>query len=132
MHFFGITVVIICKFLEVVKSNIIILIAGCNNYLHTLSKKKKFFWISSFLAKTKEGGRSPSAEKTHFFGATKISGRWGGRRSQNLAGWRKIVGLAGSSKDLFFEWKTKKLCYFKVSQFEIFEKQGWPPLWNER
>ena len=33
--------------------------------------------------------------------------------------------------DFLFESKTKKLCHFKVSQFEIFEKQGCP-LWNER
>ena len=97
----------------------------CNNHLHTLSKNKKSFEFHHFWQK--QGGRSPSAEKTHFFGATEISGRWGGRRSQNLAGWEKIVGLAGIFKDLFFESKTKKLCYFKVSQFEIFEKHGCPP-----
>ena len=43
-------------------------------------------------------------------------------------GEKKIVGLAGIFKDFLFELKTKKLCHFKVSQFEIFEKQGWPPL----
>ena len=31
------------KFFEVVKSNIIILMADCNNYLHILSTKKTFF-----------------------------------------------------------------------------------------
>ena len=41
----------------------------------------------SFSAKTKGGGgRSPSGGKTKFFGQTEISGRWGGRGSQNLAG----------------------------------------------
>ncbi len=58
--------------------------------------------------------------------ATEISGRWG-RGSQNLAERRKIVGLAMILKDFFFELKKKKLCYFKVSQFEIFEKHGCPP-----
>ena len=129
MHFYGITVVIICKCFEVVKSNTIILMIRCDNHLHT--KNKIFFWISSFLAKTKGGGRSPSAKKTHFFGPTEISGRLCGRRSQNLAGWKIIVALAGIFKDFSFESKTKKLCHFKVSQFEIFEKQGCPPLWNE-
>ncbi len=133
MPFFGITVVIISKFCEVMKSETKIVLINYNTHVHTLSKKIFFFWISSFLAKTKGGTRSPSAKKTHFFGPTKISGRLCGRRSQNLAGWKKIVGLAGVFKDFLFESKTKKLCHFKVSQFEIFEKQGCPPpLWNER
>jgi len=42
--------------------------------------------MPSFSAKTKGGGRSPSGGKTKFFGQTEISGRWGGRGSQNLAG----------------------------------------------
>jgi hypothetical protein len=61
------------------------------------------------LKKKKGESRSPSAKKTYFFGATEISGRWGGRRFQNLGAWGKIVGLAGIFKDLFFESKTKKV-----------------------
>ena len=89
-----------------------------------------FFFEFCHYPWKQRGGRSPSAKKTHFFGPTEISGRLCGRRSQNLAGWKKIVSLAGVFKDFLFESKTKKLCHFKVSQFEIFEKQGCPPLWN--
>ena len=71
MHFYSITVVIICKFFEVVKSNIIILMADCNNYLHTLSKKKKFFWIWSFLAKIKGGGQVTKCPKKAKFWANR-------------------------------------------------------------
>ena len=41
---------------------------------------------------------------------------------------QKIVGLAGIFKDFYLNQKQKSLCYFKVSQFEIFEKHGCPPL----
>ena len=82
MHFYSITVVIICKFFEVVKSNIIILMADCNNYLHTLSKKKKVFLNFIIFGENKGGGRSPSAQKKQNFGPTKISGRWGDQRVQ--------------------------------------------------
>ena len=84
MHFYSIPVVIICKFFEVVKSNIIILMADCNNYLHTLSKKKEFLNFIIF-GENKGGGRSPSAPKKQNFGPTEISDRWGGRRVQKLA-----------------------------------------------
>ena len=69
MHFFGITVVIICKFFEVVKSNTIILMTDCNNHLHTFSKKTFVFWISSFLAKTK-GGSHLVPKKVKFWANT--------------------------------------------------------------
>ena len=73
-----------------------------------------------------KGGQhwSPSGEKMQFFGQTEISGRWGGRKFQNLAGWEKLFGLVGIFNDFLFESKTKKLCNFKVGQFEIFEKHG--------
>ena len=83
--------------------------------MHTLTKKTK-----QFLNYITIGG------KTHFWGATEISGRWGGQRFQNLAGSQKNVGLAGIFNDFLFESKTKKLWYFKVGQFEIFEKHGFP------
>ena len=79
MHFFGITVAIICKFFEVVKSNII-LMTDCNNHLHTLSKKNVFefhhFW------RKQRGASHLVAKKKQFFGLTKISGRG----SQNSTG----------------------------------------------
>ena len=81
----------------------------------------------SFSAKTKGGGRSPSGGKTKFFEQTEISGRWGGRGFQNLAGWKKLVSLAGIFNDFLFELKSKKLCNFKDGQFGIFEKHGCPP-----
>ena len=83
MHFYGITVVIICKFFEVVKSNIIILMADYNNYLHTLTKKKIFLNFIIF-GENKGGGRSPSAQKKQNFGPTEISSRWGCRRVHKL------------------------------------------------
>ena len=61
MHFYGITVVIICKVFEVVKSNIIILMADCNN------NKKIFFWISSFLANKKGGQVTKCPKKAKFW-----------------------------------------------------------------
>ena len=79
----------------------------------------------SLSAKTK-GGRSPNGGKTTFLGATEISGRWAGRRFQNLARSQKNVGLAGIFNNFLFESKTKKLWYFEVGQFEIFEKHGCP------
>ena len=79
--------------------------------------------------KTKEGGPGHLVPKKRTF--------WGRHKflADYVAGGPKIwpdekknVGLAGIFKDFLFESKTKKLCHFKVSQFEFFEKQGWPPL----
>ena len=69
MNFYGITVVIICKVFEVVKSNIIILMADCNNYLHTLSKKKKVF-LNFIIFGENKGGRQVTKcpKKASFFG----------------------------------------------------------------
>ena len=50
------------------------------------------------------------------FGTETSSGR-----CQNLSGLVEIF------KDFLIESKPKKLCYFKVGQFEIFEKYGCPP-----
>ena len=41
----------------------------------------------------KKNTMSPSGGKTHFFGQTEISGRWGDRGSQNLAGWEIFILL---------------------------------------
>jgi hypothetical protein len=52
MYFYGITVIIICKLLEVVQSNTIKLMANFKNHLHTLSKtKKQFFEFHHFWRK---------------------------------------------------------------------------------
>ena len=39
----GITVVIICKLFDIIKSYITILFVDCNTHLHGLSKKQKIF-----------------------------------------------------------------------------------------
>ena len=80
MHFYSITVVIICKFFEVVKSNIIILMADCNNYLHTLSKKKLF--LTFIIFGENKGRQVTKCPKKQNFGPTEVSGRWGGQRVQ--------------------------------------------------
>ena len=85
MPFFGITVVIISKFCEVMKSETKIVLINYNTHVHTLIKKKLFFDFHHFWRKQR-GGRSPSAQKMTFFGLTEISDRWGCRRLQNLAG----------------------------------------------
>jgi hypothetical protein len=82
MHFFGINVVIICKSFEVVKSSIIILMADCNKYLHTSSKKNKFGNFISFGEK-KGGGQVPKKSKT--LGQQKFLAKCGGRRVQKSA-----------------------------------------------
>ena len=70
MHFFGITVVIICKFFEVVKSNTIILMVDCNNYLHTSSKKKLFLNFIIFC-ENKGGGQVTKCPKKAKFWANR-------------------------------------------------------------
>ena len=122
---------IFCKSFEVTKSYIIILSVDCNTHLHTSIKKNFVFLNAIIFRKNKGGGRSPSGGKTKFFEQTEISGRWGGRGFQNLAGWKKSASLAGIFNDFLFELKSKKLCNFKDGQFRIFEKHGCPPLWNE-
>ena len=126
MHFFGITVVIICKFFEVVKSNIIILMADCKNYLHTLSKKKTNFWISSFLAKIK-GGRSPSTQKKQKFGPTEISGRCGGRTVQKSAEWQFRPYCTPILKEFSFQSKTKKVMLIESYVMPKNQKSWLPP-----
>ena len=80
--------------------------------------------------KNKGGGQVTKwgGGETKFFGQTEISGQWGGWGSQNLAGLKKLVSLAGIFNNLLFELKSKKLCNFKDGQFGIFEKHGCPPL----
>ena len=133
MHFYGITVVIISKFGEVMKSETKIVLINYNTHVHTLGKTILFFWISSFLAKTKGEGRSPSAKKTHFFGPTEISGRLCGRGPHKLAEWNVLATLTTICRGFEFEWETKKLWSFKVSQLEILKNRGYPPLkWNNQ
>ena len=71
MHFYSITVVIICKIFEVVKSNIIILMADCYNYLHTFSKI--FFCLDLIIfGENKGGGRHQVLKKSKIWGQQKF------------------------------------------------------------
>ena len=63
--------VIICNFFEVVKSNIIILMADCNNYLHTLSKKKTFLNFIIF-GENKGGAGHQVPKKSKILGQQKF------------------------------------------------------------
>ena len=72
MHFYSITVVIIFKIFEGVKSNIIILMADCNNYLHTLSKTKLFFEFHHFWRKQRGGPGHLVPKKRTFLGRQKF------------------------------------------------------------
>ena len=91
-----------------------------------LSQVAKVWACAMQITNTEKNG-APQQILFFFFGPTEISGRLCGRRSQNLAWWKIIVGLAGIFKDFLFKSKTKKLCHFKVSQFEIFENMVAPP-----
>ena len=84
-------------------------------------KQKKFFFFASPLSKKIKGGgyklhqfqfdfRSPSGGKTHFFGQTEISGRWGGRGTKKSAGCEIGSHSMPLFKNFKFESKTKKLC----------------------
>ena len=126
MHFFGITVVIICKFLEVVKSNTIILMPDSNNHLFTLSKKKKKFWISSFLAKIK-GGKSHNAKNEQNFAPTEISGRKSGRRIQNSAGYIIRPHFIPPFKDFKFESKKNNYVTLKSVNSNFLKNKIAPP-----
>ena len=97
----------------------------CNNHLHTLSKKKKF-WISSFLAKIK-GGKSHNAKNEQNFAPTEISGRKSGRRVQKSSGYIIRPHFIPYFKDFKFESKTKKLWSFKVSTLPKLQKHVCPP-----
>ena len=120
MHFFGITVVIICKFLEVVKSNTRILMPDCNNHSHTLKKKKVLNFI--IFGENKGGGKSLNAKNEQNFAPTEISGRKIGRRVQKSAGSIIRPHFIPPFKDIKFGSKKKKLWSFKVSTFPKFQK----------
>ena len=130
MHFFGITVVIICKFVEVVKSNAIILMPDCNNHLHTLSKKKKIVNFISFGENKGGQGKSHNAKNEQNFAPTEISGQKSGWRVQKSAGYIIRPHFTPPFKDFKFGSKTKKLWSFKVSTFPKFQKHVCPPLWK--
>ena len=68
MHFYGITVIIICKSFKFMKSYTITLLIDCNTHSHTLSKTQNFFLNDIIIDENKEEGRSPSAEKKANFG----------------------------------------------------------------
>ena len=129
MHFYSITVVIICKFFEVVKSNIIILMADCNNYLHTLSKKKIVFWISSFLAKTKGGAGHQVPKKRKILGQQKFLADGMAWRSKNQPNdnFGHIVPL--SWRNFNFNQKQKSYAYWKLCNAEKSKIMVAPPLW---
>ena len=112
MHFFGITVVIICKFLEVVKSNTIILMPDCNNNLHTLSKKKKNFRISSFLAKTKGGAGHLVRKKHTFLGRQKFLADGVAGCPKICPAGKKLLVWPGSSRICFLNQKQKSYVAF--------------------
>ena len=113
MHFFGITVVVICKFLEVVKSNTIILIPDCNNHLHTLSKIKKKIWISSFLAKTKGGAGHLVRKKHTFLGQQKFLADGVAGDPKIWPGGEKLLVWPGSSRICFLNQKQKSYVTLK-------------------
>ena len=113
---------IICKLFEIIKSYIIILSVDWNTHLHTLNEKTKHFWLWYHYWQ-KQGGAGQQVDEKRTFWATKIS-VWGAKIWLDE---KKNVGLAEIFKDFLFESKTKKLCYFKVGKYEIFEKHGCPP-----
>ena len=69
MHFYSTAGVILCKSFEVVQSNIIILMADCNNQLHTLSKKKKN--LNFIIFGENKGGQVTKCQKKAKFCANK-------------------------------------------------------------
>ena len=59
------------------KSDIIILSVDCNTHLHTLIKKH--FFLIAIIFRENKGGHVTKWGENKFFGADRISGRWGGR-----------------------------------------------------
>ena len=127
MHFYGITVIIICKFFEVVKSNTMILMTDCNNHLHTLSKKKNFFEFRHFWRK-KGGAGHQVLKKSTILGQQKfltdgVARGSKNRPSDNLG---HIVPL--SLRNFNFDQKQKSYANWKLCNAEK-SKIMFPPLW---
>ena len=127
MHFFGITVVIICKFLEVVKSNTIILIPDCNNHLHTLGVKKKV--LNFIIFGENKGGAGHLVRKKHtFLGRQKFlaDGVAGGPKI--WPGGRKLLVWPGSSRICFLSQKKKSYVTLKSVNSKFLKNMVPPPL----
>ena len=130
MHFYGITVVIISKICEVMKSETKIVLINYNTHVHALSKKNIFFQILSLPMKIKVGNVSKCQKKAFF---------WADRNFWPIIwpGTPKIGRMKLFARidrrGFQFKWKTKKLIWsFKVSQLGILKNRGCPPFlkWN--
>ena len=99
-----------------------------SKYICSYLKQKKFFFFTSPLSKKiKEGGRWPSGGKTHFFGQTEISGRWGVQKSAGPISAMLHTPLQGISISI----KNKKVLPVK-SYVMPKNQKSWlpPPLWH--
>ena len=80
-----------------------------NTYVHTLNKKKNFFFTSPLSKKNKGGGAGDLVGgKTHFFGQTEISGRWVARGSKNRPGGNFGHVAHSTSRNFNFNEKQKR------------------------
>ena len=127
MHFFGITVVVICKFLELVKSNTIILIPDCNNHLHTLSKIKKNFEFHHFWRKQRGAGHLVRKKHT-FLGQQKFLADGVAGDPKIWPGGEKLLVWPGSSRICFLNQKQKSYVTLKSVNSKFLKNMVAPPL----
>ena len=72
------------------------------------------------LSSKTEGGSSPSGGKCTFGGRQKFLADGVAGGAKILQGEKKKCWFDRIFKNFLFESKNKKVCYFKVGQFEIF------------
>ena len=120
--------VIICKFLEVVKSNTIILMPDCNKHLHTLSKKKKSFEFHHFWRKQR-GGAGHLVQKKHtFLGRQKFLADGVAGSPKIWPGGKKLLVWPGSSRICFLNQKQKSYVTLKSVNSKFLKNMVAPPL----
>ena len=127
MHIYGITVVIISKLCEVMKSETKIVLINYNTHVHTLSKKIFFFWISSFLAKTKGGAGHLVPKKRTFLGRQKFLADYVAGGPKIWSGEKKLLVWPGSSRIFYLNQKQKSYVTLKSVNSNFLKNRVGPP-----
>ena len=128
MHIYGITVVIILKFCEDMKSETKIVLINYNTHVHTLSKKIFFFWISSFLAKTKGGAGHLVPKKRTFLGRQIFLADYVAGGPKIWPGEKKLLVWPGSSRIFYLNQKQKSYVTLKSVNSKFLKNRVAPPL----
>ncbi len=118
---------IICKFLEVVKSNTIILMHDCNNHLHTLSKKNKVLNFIIFGENKGGGAGHQVPKKSKILGQQKFlaDGVAGGSKNRPSDNFGHIV--PPSWRNCNFNQKQKSYSNWKLCNAEKSKIMVAPP-----